>query len=422
MLSDKEMRTEKSGERLPLAPPYQRVREQLRSAIQAGRWSAGARIPSRKDLAQEYGVAVATLDRAMASLLEEGTLRTDGPRGTFVAEASSMATAGNNSPSKHWSPADQNTVLPAQKIQATLGILGAFAHYDMQGEEAAHFWIRTILNSIEGTFSTAGGRTHFFRRNRPDQGSFTVREAMEELLAENVDGLIILLEDAPHEIETIVDCVGNRQIPLVFITSGEIRRPLTHVFYDNTDAGYTAASHLLQNGRRKLLFFAPFAASWAEERIQGAREAVQRDGTDARLEIYPAVPLLSPLFRDSDRPLEYPQARTRYRELSTALARDLFQKGLEADGVIAADDYLAMTFLDIAGEAGKTVGKDFGLVGFDNNPEARLRGLTSVQPPLETLGREAARLILQMLRQEPTSLQVRLRSHLIPRTSTRVAR
>ena len=49
---------------------------------------------------------------------------------------------------------------------------------------------------------------------------------------------------------------------------------------------------------------------------------------------------------------------------------------------------------------------------------SRVLGLTNLRPPLEDLGTEAARLLLQRLRGNVTSTQVRLCSHLVPRLST----
>ena len=45
-------------------------------------------------------------------------------------------------------------------------------------------------------------------------------------------------------------------------------------------------------------------------------------------------------------------------------------------------------------------------------------GLTTVRPPLEALGEEAARLLLRALNGETANMQICLRSHLIPRLST----
>ncbi|MEO7715849.1 MAG: GntR family transcriptional regulator, partial [Capsulimonas sp.] len=47
---------------------YRRIEENLRMRIASGEWSAGAMIPSRKDLAAAYGVDLGTIQRAVAGL------------------------------------------------------------------------------------------------------------------------------------------------------------------------------------------------------------------------------------------------------------------------------------------------------------------------------------------------------------------
>jgi DNA-binding GntR family transcriptional regulator len=65
-------------------PPYVQVADDLRAAIAAGRYSPGERLPSNRDLAQEYGVALMTMQRALGALADEGHVALYKSRGTFV--------------------------------------------------------------------------------------------------------------------------------------------------------------------------------------------------------------------------------------------------------------------------------------------------------------------------------------------------
>ncbi len=87
-------------------------------------------------------------------------------------------------------------------------------------------------------------------------------------------------------------------------------------------------------------------------------------------------------------------------------------------GILAANDVTAIGVLQAARAAGQEAGKDFALIGFDDLPAACIGGLTSVRPPLEEMGEEAGRLLLRRLQGDYTSLQVRLRSLVVPRAST----
>jgi GntR family transcriptional regulator len=69
---------------LSYAPRYREIEQALRGRIAALR--PGQRLPSDADLCAEFGVSRMTARHAMAQLAEEGLVRRDPGRGTFVAE------------------------------------------------------------------------------------------------------------------------------------------------------------------------------------------------------------------------------------------------------------------------------------------------------------------------------------------------
>lgn len=68
-------------------PPYVQVADDLRAAITSGRYAPGERLPSGRDLAREYGVALMTMQRALSALAEEGHVALYKSRGAFVRSA-----------------------------------------------------------------------------------------------------------------------------------------------------------------------------------------------------------------------------------------------------------------------------------------------------------------------------------------------
>jgi GntR family transcriptional regulator len=69
---------------LTYAPRYREIEQALRARI--SRLRPGQRLPSDADLCAEFGVSRMTARHAMAQLAEEGLVRRDPGRGTFVAE------------------------------------------------------------------------------------------------------------------------------------------------------------------------------------------------------------------------------------------------------------------------------------------------------------------------------------------------
>jgi GntR family transcriptional regulator len=73
-------------------PMYLQIMEQIRLRIAAGDWAAGKELPSIRALAADLRVSVITVKRAYLDLESEGVILTRHGKGSFVAEASGLAT------------------------------------------------------------------------------------------------------------------------------------------------------------------------------------------------------------------------------------------------------------------------------------------------------------------------------------------
>ena len=91
---------------------------------------------------------------------------------------------------------------------------------------------------------------------------------------------------------------------------------------------------------------------------------------------------------------------------------------LAGRGVIAVNDNVAIGIIQAAKAANLVAGQEYLMIGFDDIPESRVVGLTTMHPPLDAMGTEAGRMVIDQLRERHDRTQVRLRSYLIPRTST----
>lgn len=63
---------------------WRQIADTLRSEIVAGTWPTGTALPTETDLAARFGVNRHTVRRSLRSLSEEGLVRADQGRGTFV--------------------------------------------------------------------------------------------------------------------------------------------------------------------------------------------------------------------------------------------------------------------------------------------------------------------------------------------------
>ena len=366
---------------------YKRVEGELRKQIRSGRWNAGVMLPSHRDLAREYDVSSGTIRRAVDTLVTEGLLHADSRRGTFAAHTAEPEQGGDTA-----APPDPGRPL----------VVGIVAAVD-EGQ------VPPVLHSLERALSEGGHVTTVRSRVRGEgEALLPLDESIAALLRDGVDALaVICLELDRVRIEEALGRVDLRDVPAVCLLAGGLHLPIPHVFYDNRIGGYQAAQHLLDKGHRKITVFAPFTASWVTERLAGIRSALA----------HPRQTAAEAEFVMGDgRAWDYLNDPT---EIGSETARAALASGWTPQGgIVCINDQVAYGVSLAAVQYGYRVGEDFALIGFDDNKCARVGGLTTLRPPLEEMGREAARLLIDEARGSRVSLQLRLRAHLITRAST----
>ena len=66
-------------------PIYVQIHDKIRRRIEKGQWQVGERLPSERELSQEFGVSRMTLRQAIQTLADEGILERKVGSGTYVA-------------------------------------------------------------------------------------------------------------------------------------------------------------------------------------------------------------------------------------------------------------------------------------------------------------------------------------------------
>ncbi|HEY3331541.1 MAG TPA: GntR family transcriptional regulator [Capsulimonadaceae bacterium] len=390
------------------SPAYSRISADLRAKIASGRWSDGKMLPSRKALAAEYHVSVPTVERAVADLLADGTLRADNGRGTFVGESEISQTAE----SQH----SRNTALTATTQQPLIhaGIITS-SRRDRRYMGVADYWRPLMVNAFERAITGMGGMTSFFNQARDiDEFELSYEDGYEELMAKGVNAIAIITGASTEGVRPTPQLV-NSPVPIVVVGALKAPRPMLTVRYDSQDAGYQAAAHLIANGCRRILYFSPYIASWVTERAIGAREAVRNAGL-------PSEALVCAI--DNVDAMVATRTDDKSREMHSIVHEDFASRYLtrefDFDGVITSNDRGAIGFRNAAARLGFYAGEDYGLVGFDDHPDARDAGISSLHPPLEALGEQAARLINDVLSGSGAPFEICLPSSLVARPSSRI--
>jgi LacI family transcriptional regulator len=158
--------------------------------------------------------------------------------------------------------------------------------------------------------------------------------------------------------------------PVVLI-AGDPRPDLDTVAAENTHSASELTAHVLAHGRRRLVFVGdPASGPDIRDRYAGFVAAHESAG------LRPAEPVRVPLRESS----------------GTAVADRLLSGDLEADGLVCANDELALAAMLRLQEGGRHLPADVAVVGWDDVMTARYMqpGLTTVRQPVRELGVLAA--------------------------------
>ncbi len=108
-------------------------------------------------------------------------------------------------------------------------------------------------------------------------------------------------------------------------------------------------------------------------------------------------------------------------ETAEGPARELLKRTERPTAVFAANDLSAIATVDVARGLGLTVPDDLSVIGFDNVPESALASppLTTISQPLQRMGAEALRLLVDLIEGVERDTHIRLPTNLVERASCR---
>ncbi|MFF1883013.1 LacI family DNA-binding transcriptional regulator [Pseudarthrobacter sp. NPDC058196] len=193
-----------------------------------------------------------------------------------------------------------------------------------------------------------------------------------------VAGILLAPLDASLE---GVDRVRSHGRRIVLVNYAGDRADCCSVLVDEEHGGYLAAKHLIDLGRRRLVFAGgPENLRAVNDRRRGARRAVAEEAGRVSLEIV------------IGRSLNSPEGRR--------IAGDLASRGRShlPDGIIAPSDQLAAGMIhELTAVYGLRVPQDVAVIGYDNNQFATEGAipLSTIGQPGHEMGRVATKLLLE---------------------------
>jgi LacI family transcriptional regulator, galactose operon repressor len=245
-------------------------------------------------------------------------------------------------------------------------------------------------------------------------------QTLEVLLGNRVDGIIVTTSAGVAEprltqamgLPTVVvgldppvgtlELEGARSAPIATLLEAEQRHRLaarlSHVGFDDVNAGEIAAQHLIELGHRRIAFLAGPSTLATVLRIAGVRTVLEQAGLTLRSVSYGGDTF----------------------EQGCAAGLDLFRNDRDFTAIIAFNDLLAAGVVRAARTLGIDVPGEVSVVGFDDIMLARLLepALTTVRAPKYEMGARAMELLFEHMRSEAHMHWELLSGRLVVREST----
>jgi GntR family transcriptional regulator of arabinose operon len=343
---------------------YQYVKEELGSAITRGKYSLGDRLPSEKQLAEEFGVSIITIRQAVEALSRDGFVEKIQGSGTYVRHLHPMVDR------KVW----------------------AYVVPDLSDP-----WYPRVVAGFAHVAEAAGAQVIVAELAQDEQSG----ESLRRLATMGVSGIALTPGLVRRPDAQVLQDLALAGIPLVFAGGFVEGVEAPRVLLDYACGGRSAAEHLLQLGHRRLAFFSHAPTSTTRMIWDGYLTALHRAG------LAPWPP--EGVYLNSWDPTELYRA-----------ARALLDLSPRPTAVFCSHDLVAEKVFQAARDAELRVPEDLSLVGFYNLwvPLDGKLTLTSVAYDCDAGGQAVGKLLLQLVMGGPVASEVILPCELVVRSTS----
>ena len=330
------------------------------------------------DIAAELGVSTATVSNALTG---KGRMKEETRRQIYEAALS----MGYELPSPPLSRNDQIiAITEAAEVAFTAEILSGLSAAAREAETACAVYDLSIFQAGLGLEA------------KPAQ----LRPMIERCLAHHPvpPSCVVYIAQYPRPLPGLL---AGLNVPCVEVYCCDTGAQAT-VLYDDQQGAYLAVSRLIAGGRKSIAMLSgPVDSSSVSERMVGYQRALLDHG----LAFHPRLFWLGDWSAESGR----------------ALSRSLLSGTNRPDAIFAQNDMMAFGALRAAQDLHLCVPEDVAVIGFDNDDFCRCSfpSLTSVNPPLQEMGRKAFALAQRLaVGQTPEETVYRLPCALVTRDST----
>lgn len=353
-------------------PLYEKIYEYIINQIKQGHLMEGNRVPSEKELAEEFDVSRITSKKALDLLAQNNIIERIRGKGSFVAR--------QQEENIEWSSNEvQSSMITNSKLIALI-----IPDFD-------NAFGLTLVKTIEKMcmqhkcnliIRRTGGKTE-------EEAS-----AIIDLVKSGVDGLIIFPVHGEHYNTEILKLVLN-DFPIVVVDRYMRGIPASSVCTNNQSACETLTNYLFHLGHKDIAFLSPspIGTSTLEERLQGFHIAYSKQGLKLNPDFL-LIDLISSLPQNYE---DHPETM----EADFQSIKRFIENNPEVTAFIVSEYYLALTLQNVLNKLGKKIPEDYSIVCFDC-PEDRFDQalFTHINQHEEEMGKKAVHLLIKQLNGE----------------------
>jgi Transcriptional regulators len=376
-------------------PMYERIFEALREDIIEKKYEPGDRVPSEKELGDEYNVSRITSKKALELLASEGYIVRQPGRGSFVS--------------------DQPT--PQSKQAAAAGVPAQRTR-----KEDGKLLIGLVITDFADSYGN--GLIYGMEEASREHNCYLVlrrtfgipaleEEAIKGLLELGVDGLIIFPAQGEYFNAEILKLVIN-QFPFVLVDRHLKSISASSIATDNVGAAKDGTNHLFELGHKSIAFLTPppVDTTAIEERIEGFIQAHAEKGIVVDREIW-MENITSTLPKHNTE-------ENKQEDIQKII--DHLNKHPQITALFATEYNIGQIAFQAVQQMGKAVPEDYSIVCFDC-PETNGRyPFTHLSQNQHEMGRVAFENVLKLWAGQSVPSKILLDASLVISDSTGVAK
>jgi DNA-binding LacI/PurR family transcriptional regulator len=226
-------------------PRYYQVYSSLRERINSGEFEPDTALPAERQLVKDYGVSRITIVKALDALENDGLIRREHGRGTFVNDPGATA----------------------EGMETIAFICGVMLHP----------YIYSVLMGIARASSEKGYRLNVIGLHEEDNMNKAL--VLRQIDSQNIAGVLTYPRPGKKDLSMHQE-LQARGIPLVMIDRYYEEIAADYVVFDEEVASYRMIRHLIEQGHERIALVTHHEVETTSilNRIRGYQRALEEDG------------------------------------------------------------------------------------------------------------------------------------------------